>query len=107
MSILLVDTDVVSFLFKQDSRASIYTPLLQDNQLALSFMTVAELFQWTAVRNWGASRIERLEQSLTNYLIIPVDIELCRRWGNLRAQLQSVGKPISAQDAWIAATALH
>ncbi|MDX2217251.1 MAG: hypothetical protein SFY66_28550 [Oculatellaceae cyanobacterium bins.114] len=46
MSILLIDTDVVSFIFKQDSRAENYTTLLQDNQLALSFMTVAELFQW-------------------------------------------------------------
>ena len=107
MSILLVDTDVVSFIFKQDSRAAEYAPLLKGNRLALSFMTVAELFQWAAVRNWGTARIERLEQSLTNYLIIPVDIELCRRWGNLRAQLQAIGKPISPQDAWIAATALR
>ncbi len=36
-----------------------------------------------------------------------VDIELCRQWGNLRAQMQFLGKPISVQDAWIAATALR
>lgn len=107
MSILLVDTDVVSFIFKQDSRTADYAPLLQGNRLALSFMTVAELFQWAAVRNWGTARIERLEQSLINYLIIPVDIELCRCWGNLRAERQAIGKPISVQDAWIAATALR
>jgi tRNA(fMet)-specific endonuclease VapC len=107
MSILLVDTDVVSFLFKQDSRAVSYAEILQGSQLALSFMTVAELFQWAAIRKWGESRTSQLEQSLTNYLIIPVDIELCRHWGNLRAELQAIGKPISAQDAWIAATALR
>ncbi len=107
MSVLLVDTDVVSFIFKQDSRAADYAAILQGNQLALSFMTVAELFQWAAIRNWGKSRTERLEQSLSNYLIIPVDIELCRCWGNLRSQLQLIGRQISAQDAWIAATALR
>ncbi|MEO0015414.1 MAG: hypothetical protein RLZZ535_3803 [Cyanobacteriota bacterium] len=68
MSILVLDTDVVSFLLKGDSRSQKYAPILQGNQLALSFMTVAELFQWAAVRNWGASRTANLEKSLTNYL---------------------------------------
>ncbi|TVP69427.1 MAG: hypothetical protein EA342_03450 [Leptolyngbya sp. LCM1.Bin17] len=63
MSVLLVDTDVVSFLFKNDSRAANYANILQGNQLALSFMTVAELFQWAAVRNWGESRTQQLEQA--------------------------------------------
>ena len=107
MSTLLVDTDVVSFIFKQDSRAANYAKILQGNQLALSFMTVAELFQWAAIRKWGEARTQQLEQTLTSYLVIPVDIELCRCWGNLRAELQAMGKPISAQDSWIAATALR
>ncbi len=107
MSILLLDTDVVSFLLKGHSRSNDYAPLLEGNQLALSFMTVAELFQWATVRNWGTQRIESLERSLKNYLIIPVDIELCRIWGNLRARRQTIGRVISPQDAWIAATALR
>jgi tRNA(fMet)-specific endonuclease VapC len=107
MSILLLDTDVVSFLLKGDSRSQKYAPILQGNQLALSFMTVAELFQWAALRNWGTSRTASLERSLTNYLIIPVDIEMCRIWGNLRAERQAIGKIISPQDAWIAATAIR
>lgn len=106
MTILLVDTDVVSFLLKGDSRSQKYELILQGHQLALSFMTVAELFQWGAVRNWETQRIASLERSLANYLIIPVDIELCRIWGNLRAERQKIGQPLSAQDAWIAATAV-
>jgi tRNA(fMet)-specific endonuclease VapC len=107
MSILLVDTDVVSFLFKGDSRASEYAPILQGNRIAVSFMTVSELFQWAALRNWGVQKIDRLEQTLSSYLVIPPDIELCRIWGNLRAQRQSIGRAISPQDAWIAATAIR
>jgi tRNA(fMet)-specific endonuclease VapC len=107
MSVILLDTDVVSFIIKGHSLSKKYVPILQGNQLALSFMTVAELFQWAAMRNWGKPRITSLEQSLTNYLIIPVDIELCRIWGNLRSERQAMGRPIAAQDAWIAATALR
>jgi hypothetical protein len=44
MATVLLDTDVVSFLFKGDSRGAAYAPLLRGNRLALSFMTVAELF---------------------------------------------------------------
>ena len=107
MNILLVDTDVVSFLLKGDSRANQYAFIIQGHRLALSFMTVAELFQWAAVRNWGKERTAKLEKSLTNYLIIPVDIEICRIWGNLRAERQTIGRVISPQDAWIAATAIR
>ncbi len=78
MPTMLLDTDVVSFLFKGDSRATAYAPLIQGNRLALSFMTVAELFQWAAVRKWGPQRIRRLEQALATYLIVPIDIDMCR-----------------------------
>ena len=107
MPTVLVDTDVVSFLMKRDSRAAAYAPLLQGHTLALSFMTVAELFQWAAVRKWGVKRRAQLDQSLKNYLVIPVDIEMCHIWGALRADQQAAGHPIAPQDAWIAATALR
>ncbi len=64
METVLLDTDVVSFLLKGDSRAEAYVPHLQDRRLALSFMTVAELYQWAAVRNWGARRRQQLDQTL-------------------------------------------
>jgi tRNA(fMet)-specific endonuclease VapC len=107
MPTVLLDTDVFSFLLKGDSRANSYAALIQGHRLALSFMTVAELFQWAAVRKWGARRLAQLEQTLTAYLIVPVDIEMCRIWGRVRAERQAVGRPLSPQDAWVAATALR
>ncbi len=107
MNVVLLDTDVVSFLLKGDSRAKPYAPRLRGRRLAISFMTVAELFQWAAIRNWGPQRIHQLENTLDNYLIFPADIELCRLWGEVRARCRAAGHPISPQDAWIAATALR
>lgn len=107
MNVALLDTNVVSFLLKGDSRARSYAPYLQDRMLAISFMTVAELFQWAAIRNWGARRMSQLETSLQSYIILPFDITLCRLWGEIRAKCRAVGRPISSQDAWIAATALR
>jgi tRNA(fMet)-specific endonuclease VapC len=50
MNIVLLDTNIISFLLKADSRAQSYTPYLENHKLAISFMTVAELFQWAAIR---------------------------------------------------------
>lgn len=107
MSILLLDTNVVSYLFKGDTRALAYAPILQGNRLAISFITVAELYEWAAIKKWGERRLTQLEMTLTSYLVIPIDIELCRIWGTIRAQQRAVGTTIASQDGWIAATALR
>ncbi|MBA3532262.1 MAG: type II toxin-antitoxin system VapC family toxin [Ardenticatenales bacterium] len=107
MSLVLLDTNVVSYLFKGDTRSAAYASLLQSHRLAISFMTVAELFEWAITRKWGQTRLMRLEQTLATYIIIPADVELCRHWGGLRAQLQAAGRTIAPQDAWIGATALR
>jgi tRNA(fMet)-specific endonuclease VapC len=53
MSVLLIDTNIVSYVFKRDTRAAAYASDLNGQTLAVSFMTIAELYQWMAVRNWG------------------------------------------------------
>jgi predicted nucleic acid-binding protein len=107
MSLLLIYTDIASFVFKGSDYADPYTPLLSGHELALSFMTVAELFQWAIMRQWGDRRLIQLKQYLSKYLIIPVDQPLCQEWAQVRANRQSAGRVISPQDAWIAATALR
>ena len=107
MSVLLVDTNIVSYVFKRDTRATAYAPYLNGQTLAISFMTVAELYQWAALRNWGQRRGQQLEAHMRSYVVIPFDSAVCQVWGNVRAMCQRQGQPISVQDAWIAATALH
>ncbi|MGC8493407.1 MAG: type II toxin-antitoxin system VapC family toxin [Syntrophobacteraceae bacterium] len=105
MRTILLDTNVVSFILKGDSRMDLYTPHLRGCKLALSFMTVAELFQWAEVRRWGPRRTARLRKALERFIVFPADIESCSHWGMIRAKYQANGRPISPQDAWIAATA--
>jgi len=108
MNVILLDTNIVSFIFKGDSRAKEYAPHLQGKRLAISFMTVAELYQWATIRKWGSQRIKQLEQTLmSNYTVLSFDIALCQKWGEIRAKRRAMGKPISPEDAWVAATALQ
>lgn len=107
MSAVLLDTDVFSFLLKGDTRSKAYSDLIVGNTPAISFMTVAELYQWAYIRNWSLKRIAELERTMANYLVPALDGELCHIWGRLRAERQAKGMTIAAQDAWIAATALR
>ena len=50
MTPVVLDTGVVSFLFKSDTRAEAYLPHLRDRQWLISFMTEAELEQWPSLQ---------------------------------------------------------
>lgn len=107
MSDLLLDTNIVSFILKQDTRAKLYVPTLQGKLSAVSFMTVAELYQWANIRKWGKSKRNSLEKNLNNYTLLPFTVRLCQRWADVRGYAYDIGRAIDSDDAWIAATALH
>lgn len=103
---LVLDTDVVSFLYKRDTRARLYEPHLNDPPFIVSFMSLAELRRWTLERNWDEKRRQELEEYLTRYLILHSEDQMCVRWAQAVNGAKLNGRPISPADAWIAATAL-
>jgi len=105
---LLLDTDVFSFLMKEgDTRRELYEPHIIGKTVALSFVTVGELFAWSARRKWSAESRFELERRIKATVIVPYDLELCRRFGTLKAELMTSGRTIPANDLWIAACALR
>jgi len=80
---------------------------MQNQILALSFQSVAELWSWAEENNWGTSRREGLERFIRRFLIIPYDLELAKSWARLSAHCQRIGRRLEAGDAWIAATAVR
>jgi len=100
----LVDTDVTSFVLKGHVLASRYRRHLQGHHLAVSFMSVAELYEWGFRSRWGKGRFAQLEALLTGLDIIPSSSDVERCWGAVRFERRH--EPIGVADAWIAATAL-
>ena len=103
---VVVDTDVVSFVFKQDTRAQLYLPHLANQLLVVSFMTTAELDRWALQSNWGAARQTLMEEHLRGFVVHPVNRALCRKWAEVSDTARRNGRSIQTADAWIAATAL-
>ncbi len=103
---VVVDTNVVSFLFKNDSRAQLYLPLLKSRKLLVSFMTEAELEQWILLAKWGAGRVQRFHEFMTGVASVPSSRDLILRWAEVMVAARTNGRRIETADAWIAATAL-
>jgi predicted nucleic acid-binding protein len=109
----LLDTNVVSEWTKPRPNAGLVDWLAQvdEDGVFLSVVTFAELRHGIERLAAGARR-RRLDEWLRNDLpvrfeerIIGVDGAIADEWGRLVARRESLGRPIHAMDALIAATA--
>jgi tRNA(fMet)-specific endonuclease VapC len=105
--VLVVDTDVVSYLFKQDTRSDLYKPHLRGHLLVISPMTRAELEDWALEHNWGERRRDEMRVHLKQFLLAPFDEYLCVKWAEATDSARRRGRRINGSDAWVAAVALH
>lgn len=103
---IIVDTDVTSYLLKEDSRAALYRPHLFGLPKMMSFMTLAELRRWELQSNWGAKRIKQAREFLDDFTVIYADEELCNLWAKIKSDAHRKGRPIATADTWVAAVAL-
>lgn len=88
MNAAVVDTDVVSMLFKGDSGALGYRSHIAGRLLGISFMTLAELERWSLERSWGAARTAELKRHLKNYTVLPATRSCVRAGRGSRLKLE-------------------
>lgn len=80
LDLVVVYTDVMSYVFKRDTRAALYERHLAGKELIISFVTFAELQRWAIARNWGTAKRLKLETYLKSVFIFHSDDDLCVRW---------------------------
>src|SRR2546425_8920349 len=100
MNAVVVDTDVLSYVLRHDTRAFLYREHLSVETLCVSFATIGELYRWSIARKWGNERLNQLQQLLADYVVLEYDNAMAWDW----ARVMSIkGRPVTATDAWIAA----
>jgi tRNA(fMet)-specific endonuclease VapC len=104
---ILVDTNVVSYIMRGDTRAKWYIPHLQGKLLAISFITVGEMFYGAEKKGWGEQKRKYLEETLRKFVIIPYDKDIAWCYARIVTEREKKGRPIDLHDAWIAACALR
>ena len=103
----LIDTDWVVHYFK--GRQAIVTRLnaVEDDSLAVSVVTLAELYDGL----YGSHEPRKREQDLKNFLqgvtVLGLDEETCRLFGQERSRLRQAGNLPGDMDLLIGATALR
>jgi tRNA(fMet)-specific endonuclease VapC len=104
---LIVDTNILSYTMRGHELARLYVPRLEGKLLAISFITVGEMYYCAEKRQWGVQKRKQLETTLRNFVVVPYDHEIARCYGRLVAERERQGKPITCADAWIAACAVR
>ena len=108
MASIVVDTDVVSYGFRQEPLfVQHYGPALQGSQAVISFMTVAEMRFGMLNRQWGEARQQALLSFLGKHFVRHGATErVCEAWAELAWDAKQQGRKLGTADAWIAATAV-
>lgn len=77
----------------------------------ISFQTAAELRYGALRRNWGTSRMRKLEARITNAETVHSGPELVLTYARLRVSCERIGHALSQRehnaDRWVAATAIR
>lgn len=109
----LLDTNVISESAKPRPDAGVLSWLatVNEDEVFLSVITLAELRHGVERMPVGARR-SALDEWVTNALparfanrLLPIDPATADQWGRTIARGQAAGRPLSAMDAFIAATA--
>jgi predicted nucleic acid-binding protein len=109
----LLDTNAVSEWVKPRPNYGLmnWMETTDEDRIFISVISLAEL-HYGVERMPAGMRRRRLEQWLQHELllrfetrVLPVGINVAEAWGRTVASSEAVGRPISAMDAFIAATA--
>lgn len=103
----LIDTDwVVDYLRGRLGAIALLDQLAPDG-IAVSAMTVGEIYEGFRRGHDRERRVEAFERWLDAVDVLPVDRAVARVFGDIRGVLRDRGQDLDAPDLLIAATALH
>lgn len=103
----LLDTNICIYAIK--GQYPILTETLRSmntEDISISTITIGELEYGAAKSKWGQRTRHICQAFLANFSVVPFADSDARVWGEIRAELATMGTPIGAYDAMIAAQCL-
>jgi tRNA(fMet)-specific endonuclease VapC len=101
----LLDTDICIHALKGRSRALISKLQAHENNLAITDVTLFELYYGAERYDDRQKRLAIIEDFTSRLDIVPFESRAARHAGNIRATLEAKGQMIGAYDVMIAAVA--
>ncbi len=100
---MILDTNGLSAV--ADGDPMVETALREASEVAVPVIVLGE-FRYGIRRSRARVRYERwLFESIPSYRVLMVDEETAERYAQIRDELRRAGRPVPANDLWIAALA--
>ncbi len=101
----LLDTSVAVALIGNDAFAQ--DQLATAGEVFIPTPTLGELYYGANKSVRPREEFERIEEFVSNIVVLACDTETARRYGEVKNALRLKGRPIPENDIWIAAIAIQ
>ncbi|BDT77431.1 MULTISPECIES: type II toxin-antitoxin system VapC family toxin [Polynucleobacter] len=101
----LLDTNIVIYVMKRKPLEVLKIFNKNANRMAISTITLAELMYGAEKSQQVESNLNNIEDFVSHLEVLPYDINATQHYGQIKAFLESKGKPIGVNDIHIAAHA--
>ena len=108
MALYLLDTNIISDVIRNKEgacRKRLAGLDAETDSVCTSIIVAAEL-KFGALKKGASTLTRRIEQALASMEIHPLDGDADQTYAEIRAELELAGRPIGANDLWIAAHAI-
>jgi tRNA(fMet)-specific endonuclease VapC len=102
---LILDTNALSAFV--DGQPEVGTILSRQNRAAIPVIVLGEFRYGMMASRFRKTYEEWLEVHLRHFDLLPITVETTLPYASLRATLKGLGRPLPANDAWIAALAMQ
>ena len=105
-ALIVLDTSVVSLLFRRNEPVAYYRERIRGRWLLISFQTFEESWFGAVKDGWSNRRKNILRRHLDQFEVVWPNLDMVRISANLRSEREKAGRRLNTADAWIAATAI-
>lgn len=102
----VLDTDTVSYYLRGEGRVTEHLTATPRGQVALTTVTVFELWRGAKSAGFGEHRNHQLRSFISSFNNLPLGTLEAERAAEITAQLEAAGTPIGRLDTLIAGIAL-
>jgi predicted nucleic acid-binding protein len=107
--LLLLDTNIVIHLIRDNEVGKRVDAAFQLRHRAdrplISVVTIGECLSIVRQFRWGTPKSQALESLLREFVVVPIDSRpVLERYGEFHAWTKSIGKTLTHNDLWIAAS---
>ena len=100
----LIDTDVIVAMLNGDRKI---TDNLLKNQINISSISIGELYAGAYKSQKTEENIYKIKRLMLTAQVLKINKDIALQYGIIKSKLEKIGKKISINDYWIAATAIE